>query len=249
MNVPTFTDHGSQDEYSPHDLEGVQLLDGTAAIVRSPPLRNVMALLQRAAQHKASVLIVGETGSGKELVARAIHHYSRRCGARSSMSTALRFQTTWWKANYSATRRAPLAERKVPLFLDEVGELEPKVQVKLLRVLDGVPYYRLGGNRKVSVDVRIVAAGFGRATYPSKAGEWRPNRASRKLKLYQEEAKAERELRFGALSYEQQRYFRVVTEFPVIVRRGDKQAHATSVNLSRSGIALRSPNWRNSRLQ
>jgi hypothetical protein len=64
---------------------------------------------------------------------------------------------------------------------------------------------------------------------------------SRKLKLYQEEAKTERERRFGALSYEQHRYFRVVTEFPVIVRCSDKQAHATSVNLSSSGIALRSP--------
>jgi transposase-like protein len=64
---------------------------------------------------------------------------------------------------------------------------------------------------------------------------------SRKLKLYQEEAKAERGGRFGALSYEQQRYFRVVTEFPVIARCGDKQVHATSVNLSSSGIALRLP--------
>jgi two-component system, NtrC family, response regulator AtoC len=44
------------------------------------------------------------------------------------------------------------------LFLDEIGELEPRMQVKLLRVLDGVPYYRLGGTRKVSVDVRIIAA-------------------------------------------------------------------------------------------
>jgi transcriptional regulator with PAS, ATPase and Fis domain len=44
------------------------------------------------------------------------------------------------------------------LFLDEVGELEPRIQVKLLRVLDGVPYYRLGGSRKVAFDVRVVAA-------------------------------------------------------------------------------------------
>jgi hypothetical protein len=50
-----------------------------------------------------------------------------------------------------------LADRGT-LFLDEIGELEPKVQVKLLRVLDGVPYYRLGGNKKVAVDVRVIAA-------------------------------------------------------------------------------------------
>jgi hypothetical protein len=47
---------------------------------------------------------------------------------------------------------------KGTLFLDEIGELEPRIQVKLLRVLDGIPYYRLGGNRKVSVDVRLVTA-------------------------------------------------------------------------------------------
>ena len=44
------------------------------------------------------------------------------------------------------------------IFLDEIGELDPKMQVKLLRVLDGVPYYRLGGVKKVTVDVRVVAA-------------------------------------------------------------------------------------------
>lgn len=44
------------------------------------------------------------------------------------------------------------------LFLDEIGELEPRIQVKLLRVFDGAPYYRLGGSRKVAFDVRIVAA-------------------------------------------------------------------------------------------
>ena len=47
---------------------------------------------------------------------------------------------------------------KGTLFLDEIGDLDLKIQVKLLRVLDGVPYYRLGGNKKVSVDVRVVAA-------------------------------------------------------------------------------------------
>src|SRR5690348_5488372 len=57
-----------------------QLLDGTTAIVRSPALRNVMHVLSRVALHNASVLIVGETGSGKELIARAIHQFSRRCG-------------------------------------------------------------------------------------------------------------------------------------------------------------------------
>jgi transcriptional regulator with PAS, ATPase and Fis domain len=66
------------------------------------------------------------------------------------------------KGAYSSAESAKpglfeLADRGT-LFLDEVGELEPRMQVKLLRVLDGVPYYRLGGTRKISVDVRVVTA-------------------------------------------------------------------------------------------
>ncbi len=147
-----------------------QLLDGTTAIVRSPALRNVMHVLKRVAQHNASVLIVGETGSGKELIARAIHQFSRRCGQMFVDVNCAALPEHLVESELFGYEKGAFsgAETSKPglfeladggtLFLDEVGELDAKVQVKLLRVLDGAPYYRLGSHRKVSVDVRIVGA-------------------------------------------------------------------------------------------
>lgn len=129
-----------------------------------------MAMAERVARTSASVLITGETGTGKEIIARAIHHYSLRC------------HKSWIDVNCAALPEH-LVESELfgyekgafsgadalkagffeladggTLFLDEIGELEARTQVKLLRVLDGTPYYRVGGQKKVSVDVRIIAA-------------------------------------------------------------------------------------------
>jgi transcriptional regulator with PAS, ATPase and Fis domain len=143
---------------------------GMPAVIASPGLSRLVETAQRVAQTNATVLITGESGSGKELVARSIHHFSLRsacpwvdvsCGAlpEQLMESEL---FGYEKGAFSGAESAKpglfeLASRGT-LFLDEIGELEPKMQVKLLRVLDGVPYYRLGGVKKVSVDVRIVAA-------------------------------------------------------------------------------------------
>jgi DNA-binding NtrC family response regulator len=147
-----------------------QLLLGVPAIVESPALREVLATAERVARTNASVLITGETGSGKEIVARAIHHFSLRCAKpwvdvncaalpehlveselfgyeKGAFSGAGSQKPGYFEMADSGT-----------LFLDEVGELEPRTQVKLLRVLDGAPYYRVGGVKKVSVDVRVIAA-------------------------------------------------------------------------------------------
>ena len=143
---------------------------GMEAVVSSEAMLEVLSLAQRAALSDASVLITGESGSGKELVARAIHHYSRRAGKPwvDVNCAALPEHLVeselfgYEKGAFSGadTQKQGLFElaHMGTLFLDEVGELDPKVQVKLLRVLDRVPYYRLGGSKKVSVDVRIVAA-------------------------------------------------------------------------------------------
>src|SRR5690242_3847775 len=139
-------------------------------IVCSEIMRKLMAMVERVARGSAAVLITGETGSGKELIARAIHHHSLRatkpwvdvnCAALPEHLVESEL-FGYEKGAFSGadTPKQGLFELadKGTLFLDEIGELEPKVQVKLLRVLDGVPYYRLGGHRKVAVDVRIVAA-------------------------------------------------------------------------------------------
>jgi transcriptional regulator with PAS, ATPase and Fis domain len=158
------------DESSVEGMERLELLNGDTAVVRSPALRRVMKLLQRVAAHNAAVLIMGETGTGKELVARAIHHYSsRREHAFVDVNCATLPEHLaeselfgYEKGAFSGAENVKpglfeLAEGGT-LFLDEIGDLDPKMQVKLLRVLDGIPYYRLGGKSKVSVDVRVLAA-------------------------------------------------------------------------------------------
>src|ERR1700760_2225903 len=142
----------------------------TELIVRSEALQRVMKLAEKVARHPAAVLIIGETGTGKEMIARSIHNHSLRCNnpwvdvncaaipehlveselfgyEKGAFSGADAMKPGFFEMAHKGT-----------LFLDEIGDLDLKVQVKLLRVLDGVPYYRLGGSKKVSVDVRVVAA-------------------------------------------------------------------------------------------
>ena len=148
----------------------IQFADGTAAVVRSETMRQLMATVGRIAQHDAAILIVGETGSGKEVVAKAIHQHSLRCGKSfvDVNCAALPEHLVeselfgYEKGAFSgADSTKPglfeLADQGT-LLLDEIGELDGKIQAKLLRVLDGVPYYRLGGSRKVAVNVRVIAA-------------------------------------------------------------------------------------------
>jgi DNA-binding NtrC family response regulator len=133
-------------------------------------MQNLMQLVIKVAQTTATVLITGESGSGKELVARAIHHYSLRCtkpwvdlncGALPEHlieSELFGYEKGAFSGADSMKQGLFEAASTGTLFLDEIGELDIKTQVKLLRVLDGVPYYRLGGTRKVTVDARVVAA-------------------------------------------------------------------------------------------
>ena len=140
------------------------------AVVASRAMRELFAFVQRVAQTNATVLISGESGAGKEVVARAIHHHSLRCNkpwvdvSCAALPEHLMESELFGyeKGAFSGADTAKpglfeLADHGT-LFLDEIGELEPRMQVKLLRVLDGASYYRLGGVRKVSVDVRVIAA-------------------------------------------------------------------------------------------
>jgi len=143
---------------------------GMRAVICSEPMCQLLELVKRYAAVDATVLVTGESGSGKELIARALHHHSRRtsqpwvdvsCAALPEHLVESELFGREKGAYSSAESAKPglfeLAHRGT-LLLDEIGDLEPRMQVKLLRVLDGVPYYRLGGTRKVSVDVRVVAA-------------------------------------------------------------------------------------------
>jgi transcriptional regulator with PAS, ATPase and Fis domain len=133
-------------------------------------MKAVFRLVERIARTNATVLIGGESGVGKEVVARAVHNFSLRCerpwvdvncGALPDHLVESEL-FGYEKGAFSGAdgQKAGMFElaNGGTLFLDEIGDLDAKMQVKLLRVLDGVPYYRLGGTRKVAVDARIVAA-------------------------------------------------------------------------------------------
>ncbi|MCU1335877.1 MAG: sigma-54-dependent Fis family transcriptional regulator [Bryobacterales bacterium] len=140
------------------------------AIIASEPMQRLMELVRRVARSSATTLITGESGVGKELVARAVHYHSSRaskpwvdfnCAAlpEQLLESELFGHERGAFSGADATKPGlfELAHQGT-IFLDEVGELDGRLQVKLLRVLDGAPYYRLGGVRKVSTDVRVVAA-------------------------------------------------------------------------------------------
>lgn len=143
---------------------------GMPAILASTAIRQLFAVVERVSQTNASVLVHGESGTGKELIARAVHHYSLRsprpwvdvsCAALPEHlveSELFGFEKGAFSGAESGKPGLFEMAHTGTLFLDEIGELESRMQAKLLRVLDGTPYYRLGGTKKVSVDVRIVAA-------------------------------------------------------------------------------------------
>src|SRR5260370_29681441 len=143
---------------------------GMPAVVRSKAMENLLSLAERVARTNATVLITGETGSGKELIARALHHYSLRnskpwvdvnCAALPEHlveSELFGYEKGAFSGADSLKHGLFELANTGTLFLDEIGELDHKMQVKLLRVLDGTPYYRLGGVRKIKVDVRILSA-------------------------------------------------------------------------------------------
>jgi chemotaxis protein methyltransferase CheR len=141
-----------------------------AIIGASDTLRYVMYRVEQVASTTASVLLLGETGTGKELVARSIHQQSRRshrkfvvvnCGALPPglIESELfgRERGAFTGAHTSQAGRFELANGGT-IFLDEIGELPLELQPKLLRVLQEGQFERLGSTRTVNVDVRVIAA-------------------------------------------------------------------------------------------
>ena len=137
---------------------------------QSSGLRNVLQLVELVAATDATVLLLGETGTGKELIARAIHERSQRhqqsfvtvnCAAiPSSLFESELFgheRGAFTGANMQRAGRVELADRGT-LFLDEVGDMPLELQPKLLRTLQEHTYERLGSARTKRVDVRLVAA-------------------------------------------------------------------------------------------
>jgi len=147
-----------------------QLLIETELVGDSESIRRLRERILRIAPTGATVLIRGESGVGKELVARAIHQHSNRtdgpfvtmnCAALSeSLLESELFGHEKGSFTGAVSRKIGKFEQahSGTIFLDEVGEMSPAIQAKFLRVLEGHPYERVGGGGEVRVDVRVVAA-------------------------------------------------------------------------------------------
>ncbi len=136
----------------------------------SAPLKNVLSQAKTVAPTDSTVLVLGETGTGKELVARAIHRMSSRCSASfiklncAAIPTGLLESELFGHERGAFTGaisqkvgRLELAD-KGTLFLDEVGEIPLELQPKLLRVLQDQEFERLGSTRTIKVNIRLIAA-------------------------------------------------------------------------------------------
>ncbi len=133
-------------------------------------MQNVHREIERAASSRATVLIRGESGVGKELVARAMHYASpRKKGPFVCLNCAALTETLLESELFGHERGAftGATERKIgkfeaahmgTLMLDEIGEMSSSIQAKFLRVLEGHPFERVGGNQQIRVNVRAVAA-------------------------------------------------------------------------------------------
>src|SRR5262245_4290623 len=136
----------------------------------SPPLRDAFQQVEIVAPTDATVLVLGETGTGKELIARAIHHRSRRRERRFVTINCAAIPSGLLESELFGHERGAftgaIAQKMGlfevanggTLFLDEVGEIPLELQPKLLRVLPDQEFVRIGGTRTIKVDVRLVAA-------------------------------------------------------------------------------------------
>jgi Nif-specific regulatory protein len=142
----------------------------TELVGTSPAVAKIMDAVARVAPTNATVLVRGESGVGKELVARAVHYNSpRRKGVFICLNCAALSETLLESELFGHEKGAftGATERKVgkfeaahrgTLLLDEIGEMSPSLQSKFLRVLEGHPFERVGGSEPVKVDVRVIAA-------------------------------------------------------------------------------------------
>ncbi len=151
--------------------EEIQLVCNHGNIIGSSnALKYVLFKIEQIASTDTTVLVLGETGTGKELIARAIHKNSRRkkrplikvnCAALpSDLIESELFgheRGAFTGAHARRIGRFEVADRAT-IFLDEIGELPPEIQVKLLRVLQDGEFERVGSSRTIKVDVRIIAA-------------------------------------------------------------------------------------------
>lgn len=157
----------------------------TRTVILSPPMLRLYELVVRAARTTLPILVHGETGSGKELIARALHDKSPRCKAPfkalncATIPVGLIESVLFGheRGSFSGADRQTLGVFEQAtggtVFLDEVGELSPQAQAALLRVLEQRCIVRVGATREIEVDVRLVAATHRNLSAMVKSGAFR----------------------------------------------------------------------------
>ena len=151
-------------------IERRRLQERTGIVGESPPIQEVLVRIEQMAPVTATVLIQGESGSGKELVAKALHDLSARRGKPFIAVNCAALPESLLESELFGHEKGAFtgaAERRLgrfeladegTLFLDEIGEIAPSIQVKLLRVLETRTFYRVGGTQPIKVNVRVLAA-------------------------------------------------------------------------------------------
>jgi len=139
-------------------------------VSKSKPMLKIFELIEKVAATKAAVLITGETGTGKELIAKAIHYNSQRrdkpfISVNCTALTETLLESELFgheKGSFTGAISTKKGRFEIAhggsLFLDEVGETSPSLQVKLLRTLQEMEFERVGGTKTLKVDVRVIAA-------------------------------------------------------------------------------------------
>jgi DNA-binding NtrC family response regulator len=151
-------------------IERRRLQERTGIIGGSAAIQEVLVKIEQMAPVSSTVLIQGESGTGKELVAKAIHDLSPRRGKPFITVNCAALPETLLESELFGHEKGAFtgaAERRLgrfeladtgTIFLDEIGEIPPATQVKLLRVLESRTFFRVGGTQPIKVDVRVIAA-------------------------------------------------------------------------------------------
>ena len=143
-------------------------LAGHRIVAQAPPMRRVLDIVERVAPRNVNILLRGESGSGKELVAKLLHSLSGRKGALIALNCAalpealLESELFGIEGGVATGVQARRGKFELAhggtLFLDEIGDMVPALQVKLLRALQEREVLRIGGAKPIGVDVRVIAA-------------------------------------------------------------------------------------------
>jgi two-component system nitrogen regulation response regulator GlnG len=156
-----------------------------ALVGRHPTMQEVYKAIGRVAASDVSVLLRGESGTGKEVVARALHHYSRRAGRPFMGISAAAIPLTLLESELFGHEKGAFTDAKErrlgklelahggSVFFDEIGDMPPELQVKLLRALQERAFERVGGHELIRMDVRVLAATHRDLEGMMKAGRFR----------------------------------------------------------------------------